>query len=112
MSGPTSETGLVAQIWKRIHAEHPSAWVFKVHGSPYQVAGLPDLLVCVDGLLVGLEVKFIHPGESRQHALDRVTVRQQVQINRIHVAGGTAGVVTSAEEALALVRRAITTRPG
>lgn len=101
-----NEAGVVAAIWKAIIAEYPSAWVFKVHGNPYQMAGVPDLLVCVDGLFVGLEVKFNRPGESVQSTLSRVTPRQWVQIDQINRAGGYAAVVIDADGALLALREA------
>jgi hypothetical protein len=103
---PTNEAGLVAQIGKRIHKDYPDSWVMKVHGGPFQMAGVPDLLVCVDGYLIGLEVKFVRPGESSDHARLRATAQQRHQIRSINRAGGVAGVVVSVEEALALIERA------
>jgi hypothetical protein len=105
-----TEAGLVSRIVKAIKREYPLAWVFNVHGSPYQEGGIPDLLVCIDGYLLGLEVKHIKPGESREHALDRTTPLQRVKIARINAARGTADVVTSVEEAMALVRRGLERR--
>lgn len=78
-------------------------WFFKVVGSPYQMSGVPDILVCIEGMLFGLEVKHQKPGESEQHARDRATPGQLVQIMRINRAGGKAGVVISVQEALALI---------
>lgn len=101
---PTNEAGLVVDIAKAILKAYPSVWMFKVVGGPYQMAGVPDLLACVDGLLVGMEAKFIRPGESHEHAVERATPGQRVQITRINASGGVAGVVTSSEEALALIR--------
>lgn len=107
---PNNEAGLVGNIAKAIKKRYPSAWLFKVVGSPYQMTGVPDLLVVVNGLLVGAEVKFVRPGESREHALSRVTPGQRVQIQRINAAGGMAGAVTSVEEALDLIERGLTYR--
>jgi hypothetical protein len=103
---PTTEAGLVWAITKAIRKNCPDCWVFKVHGSPYQMAGVPDLLLCVGGVLVGLEVKFQRPGESIAHAVGRTTPQQQEQIARINRSGGMAATVTTVAEALGLIDRA------
>lgn len=105
MGSPVNETGLVKQIVKAVRAEYPRAWVFKVHGGPMQMTGVPDLIFCIEGLLVGCEVKFKRPGESVTHARQRTTQNQRVQIQRINRAGGIAGTVISPEEALDLIAR-------
>lgn len=101
------ETALVAAIVRAIAAEWPSAWTFKVQGNPFQSAGIPDLLVVVSGLLVGIEVKAPRPGESEQHALGRVTLRQWAAIEALRRAGATAGPALSVEDAVGLVRHAL-----
>lgn len=76
-------------------------WIMKTHGSPYQQAGVPDLL-CIapcTGRLVGIEVK-------RPHGTWKVTELQKKQIELIREAGGVAGVATSVEEALSLLAEA------
>jgi hypothetical protein len=110
MSGPTSETGLVHAIQKAVKRIWPDAWDFKVVGSPFQKAGVPDLLYCIEGHLIGVEVKFIRPGESKEHAVGRATPQQVNQIIRIRQAGATADVVTSVDEALDLIRRGLERR--
>jgi hypothetical protein len=100
----THETPLVLKIKKAILKAYPSAWAFKVVGSREQESGVPDLLVCVDGLLFGIEVKYQRPGESHEHALDRATALQKIQIAELRAAGATAGVVTTAAEALDMIR--------
>lgn len=107
MSQPVNEAGLVKRIVKAIKQEHPSAWIFNVHGGPMQMVGVPDLIICVEGKLVGAEVKFQRPGESEQHARGRASASQISQIEQIRRAGGVAGVVLSVEEALSLVRAAL-----
>lgn len=62
------------------------AWVFKVHGSPYQRAGVPDLLCCHKGRFYAFEVK--RPGEGP-------TPIQAHELQQVQEAGGTATVVTS-----------------
>jgi hypothetical protein len=107
---PTREAGLLQAVVRAVHKQHPTAWQFKVVGSPYQMAGVPDLLLCVDGLLVGLELKFQRPSESLDHALARTTPQQRVQIARINAAGGIAGTVTTVKDALDLIGRGLRER--
>lgn len=98
------ETSLVAEIRDEILKIYPDAWARKIHGNIYQRAGMPDLLVAIEGRLFGIEVKKIRRGESHAHAIERATVLQREEIRKIRRAGGTAGVVTSAMEALELIR--------
>jgi hypothetical protein len=100
------EAGLVMDIVKAVKKQYPGTWVFKVVGSPYQMTGVPDLILCVDGLFVALEVKFIHAGESHDHAISRASPGQRRQISDINKAGGVAAVVTSVDEALTQIIRA------
>lgn len=99
----TNESGLTNNIRKAILKEYPCAWIIKVAGGYFQQPGIPDLLVCVDGKLIGLEVKFQRPGESLKRALGRATELQLHQIKLIQEAGGVAGVVASVEQALQLI---------
>jgi hypothetical protein len=63
----------------------------KVHGGPYQLAGVPDLLCIKHGRAVFLEVK--QPGK-------RPTPIQVRRMNEIETQGGAScHVVTSAEQA-------------
>jgi len=75
-------------------------FVFKVHGSEYMMAGLPDLIVCARGLFIGLEVKL--PSTRGD-----VSPRQSVVHSQINNAGGIARVVCSPQEALDVVSGAL-----
>jgi len=46
---------LVLDSWKA--ARGPTVPVFKVHGGPYQTAGLPDIMGCIDGTMLAWECK-------------------------------------------------------
>lgn len=70
-------------------------WCFKVAGGPMQQRGVPDIICSVTGAFVALEVK--RPG------LGRLTDLQALTIERIREAGGVAEVVTSVEEAAAVI---------
>jgi Holliday junction resolvase len=76
---------------------------FKVHGSEHMMAGLPDVIVCAEGLFIGLETKM---PEKRSHT----SARQDYVHGLIREAGGFTQVATTTEEAvravhLALIRR-------
>lgn len=76
---------------------------YKNHGSEYMMAGLPDIICCAEGLFIGFETK--HP-ESREDT----SVRQEYVHDLIRKAGGTAQVVTSAKEAVRVVKRILKER--
>lgn len=90
-----TENAIKAAVVQRLKAE--GAYVFKVHGSAMVEAGTPDLLVCYAGRFVGMELKQKGSYPTR---IQRARMRQ------IEEAGGVAGVVRSAGDALALLRRA------
>jgi len=58
----------------------------KIHGGPYQVAGLPDIVGCYQGRFFGLEVKL--PGKEH-----KLTAKQNLTLRRIKEAGGISGMV-------------------
>lgn len=70
------------------------AWCFKVHGSEYMPAGLPDIIGCYRGRFFAFEVKL---PEKRSNT----SVMQDRMIAKIQAAGGLAQVVCSPEEAVA-----------
>jgi hypothetical protein len=70
------------------------AFVFKVHGSEYMIAGLPDLIVCYQGQFFGLELKL--PG-------NKTSPRQEYIGEKIQLAGGQWAIVHSVAEALSIV---------
>lgn len=72
--------------------------MFNIHGgdNPFQEVGIPDLLVCYQGLFIGLECKL--PGEQP-------SPRQRVVLKRIESAGGYATAVTSIAEVETVLKR-------
>lgn len=103
----TNETGLVKAIHLAVKAAFPNAWIMKVHGGQMQVPGIPDLLIVVDGVLIGAEAKFQRAGESAEHARGRATPIQLNQIAKLRAAGAVADVVLSPDETLDLIRQAL-----
>jgi hypothetical protein len=101
------ESKLVARMRLAIGRAHPEVMTLKLHGSPYQAAGLPDLLCLVQGRAVWLEAKCPGPSESEERARGRVTERQAVMHDRLANAGCTVAVVISEFEAVAVLEKVI-----
>lgn len=84
------ESTIVASITKAARAA--GWWVMKIHGGPYQMSGVPDLLCIKGGVTKFLEVK--QPGK-------RPTDIQSRRMNEIETVGGVfCHVVTSREQAM------------
>lgn len=98
-----NETQLVKAIERAIIKEYPNAWVLKVHGGGYQRVGVPDLLISVDGKLIGLEVKHQKASESEERARGRATAVQKKEIQDLRRSGARAEIVLSSEEALSII---------
>lgn len=97
-AGP--EAQLVAKIKRAVQDRYPLAWVIKNHGSQFSTAGVPDLLIIIDGAAVLLEVKAPKAGESAASVMSRVTPIQMNCIEQIRKAGGVAEVVWDVGQAL------------
>ncbi len=74
----------------------PEVWVLKVVGSAVQASGVPDILMCIKGYFVAVELK-------RPDGKGRVSEIQKAQIAHIIRAGGVAVVIDSFEAFQALV---------
>lgn len=100
MSRQGPETRLKNRICGAIRREYPGAKVIKIRQDAYQERGISDVLVCVMGQFVALEVKVDHRKyDASEH--------QRNFIRQIQEAGGVAGVVETPEEALILIERAV-----
>lgn len=91
------EKDLVKKIKKRLAKTVGGFW-FKVHGGLFQMAGLPDLIGCVRGRFIGVEVKL--PGK-----LHKLTKRQSRILKLIRKAGGLAFVTDSVPDTVKRVKR-------
>lgn len=80
-----------ARLQRRIqqYLKSEGVFVFKVHGSEFMLAGLPDLIACLDGFFLGIEVKM--PGNS-------TSPRQDYVHELISNSGGVVIVVSSVGE--------------
>lgn len=101
----TTEKQVERAIREAILEAEPRAWSLKVHGGPYQDVGVPDLLFCIEGRLLAIEVKVRKPGESREAMQNRVSLNQRRQLTALTRAGAVAGVATTPDEALGLLDR-------
>jgi Holliday junction resolvase len=66
-------------------------WWMKIHGSPFQLAGVPDIIGCYKGHFVAIEVKV----EG-----NKPTRLQEECIKLLQLAGARVGVAYSVEESL------------
>lgn len=79
---------IMAELEKR------GAFCFKVHGGPWMMAGLPDIIACYRGQFIAAETKMPDGGNP--------SPVQQLVHRKIRKAGGEVRVVRSVEQALAL----------
>lgn len=68
------------------YLDHIGAYYVKIHGSAFMPAGTPDILACVKGVFVGIEVKKPKGG--------RVSDLQKLKLAQIEKAGGI-GIVAN-----------------
>ena len=84
----TSEKTIEKNI--RTYLDSLNAYHIKIHGSAFMAAGTPDILTCVGGHFVGIEVKRKTGGV--------VSPLQKFKIREIQNAGGIALVARSVED--------------
>lgn len=90
---PPLERYIVKKSLERLRARG-GFWI-KIHGSPLQIAGIPDIIGCYRGRFVGMEAKRTAEG--------RPTKIQAYQLERIRAAGGVTALIHSAEMAEAVL---------
>jgi Holliday junction resolvase len=73
----------------------PGCFCWKEHGGMYGTAGIPDIIDCVNGRFVALEVKT---------PSGKATKLQEATIKKILKAGGVAAVVRSVDEVRAILK--------
>jgi len=87
------EARLGRQIRKAL--EERGAFMFKIHGGPTMMAGLPDLIGVWHGRFIAVEVKM--PGNKPSKIQERV-------MDRIRTAGGRVVVAYSVADALEVLK--------
>ena len=95
---PKAETRIQNQIREKLLERFPGAYLRKIHGNPFQHAGIPDIIGCIQGHFVGLEVKTPQGRTSMIQELEGLSILQ---------ADGIHGVVTSPEEAISIIEHGI-----
>ena len=86
------ESKLSARISKEFAAR--GVWSFKVHGSEYQPAGIPDIVGVYQGLFIACESKMPD---------GHLSEIQKFRISRIRNAGGLVVVAYSVADALQML---------
>lgn len=94
MANPPLESRIVKKILATLRSRG-GFWV-KVHGSPLQIAGIPDIIGCYRGRFVAFEVK--RPG-------GKATKLQAYTMMKIREAGGVTSLIYSADDACQIIDR-------
>jgi hypothetical protein len=82
------------RIITALKEKFPSGLFFHVHGNPFQEAGIPDIIGCVEGQFFGFEVK--EP--------DGEPTKIQIHFGvRIKTSGGIFALVEEPEEAILVI---------
>lgn len=90
-----NENEIVKQI-KEYLKTVKDCFFWKEHGGQFGTAGIPDIIACIKGRFVALEVKT---------AEGKLTLLQAITLKQIQRAGGIAAVVRSVEEARAVIAK-------
>ncbi len=86
-----SEQQIQKSIIKYLH--EIGAYTFKTVSS--NRAGIPDVIACIDGRFIALEIK---------RPKGKATPLQKLELSKIVKSGGVASVVTSVEDVRAILR--------
>ena len=81
---PTPEGAVKNWIKKQIQDKYPDCYIYVTHIGQYGKRGVPDLVMCIEGLFVCVEVKTIK---------GKLTALQSLEIRRIEKAKGIAVVI-------------------
>ena len=85
------ESRIVKKILDGVREKFPGSYLRKIHGGPYQHAGIPDIIGCINGYFVGFEVKTTS---------GRVSGIQKLEGEEIIKSKGIYAVVTNLSEVL------------
>ena len=77
----TPEGKVKTWLDKQLKKRYPNIWFYKAPGGRFGKAGTPDVLCCIDGHFVAIEVKAIG---------GTVTLKQSIEQDLIRKAGGMA----------------------
>ena len=87
------EKNIVAAIMRYLKTV-PECFTWKTHGGMYGTAGMPDIIICLNGRFVAMEVKT---------PTGRLTKLQESTLRKINDAKGYAYKVTSLQEAKEII---------
>ena len=103
------ETRLINRARKKATERYGARLVWiKHHGSQFARAGVSDLICCLDGVFVAIEVKAPESyGGSVERALEQgPTVKQRSFVAGVVESGGVAGFAATEEQILAFFEEA------
>jgi Holliday junction resolvase len=89
----TKEASLQDRVLRYLRSLKPDVWAVKYHGAMYGTAGVPDILACVRGRFVAIELK----------TTTKETPIQRMQRQSIEQAGGVSFVAYSLDEVKAVI---------
>lgn len=84
---PKKESNLILAFMEKFHKLMPDTFYWKTHGEPMMTRGIPDIIICFEGLFFGLEFKVMRHGQIN------VTPYQESTIKRILKAGGYTFII-------------------
>ena len=93
---PLLERDIVAGIKRYLISLGDDVFFWKEHGGPYGTSGIPDIICCYKGRIIGMECKL--PG-------GRLTELQRRALAKINRAGGIARRVESVADAQAIIQQ-------
>ena len=93
---PNPESKIVRQILEALKKKYPNSYMRKIHGNLFQHPGIPDILGCIDGRFIGLEVKTNN---------GKTSLIQKLEGSLIISADGLYAVVTDPDETIKEVER-------
>ena len=91
------ERDVVAAIKKYLISLGRDIFFWKEHGGPYSTSGIPDIICCYKGRVLGLEAKL--PG-------GKLTELQKRALDKINAAGGIARRVQSVDDVKVIIAQA------
>ena len=87
------------KILRWLKSTYPTAFIWKAAAGPYSQGGIPDICAIIDGHFYGFEVKRPEGG--------RLSKLQELTIQKINAAGGTAAVVSYPADCQRIIEGAI-----
>ncbi len=90
-----NEGALVSAMKKALAKELGGRWI-KIHGGPFQEKGLSDIIGCLDGLFIAIEVKM--PGRE-----SKVTDMQRRFLSQVTENGGLALISSDIDATIEII---------